>query len=121
MQNILVVKDEADSRSSAKPLPSLEPRGDLLIRYEPDTKRMYFVTKDFKGYCVEHQISYKDTLKELKEKGFYEGTMNKRMSKGMKITSPAVNALMFDCSTGFVNIDDLIAPEIENASRESQL
>lgn len=121
MQNILVVKDEVDSRSTARPLPTLEPKSDLLIRYEPDTKRMYFVTKDFKTDCVEQQISYKDTLKELKEKGFYEGTINKRMSKGMKITSPAVNALMFDCSTGFVNMDELIAPEIENAHRETEL
>jgi hypothetical protein len=121
MQNILVVKDEVDSRSTAKPLPTLEPKGDLLIRYEPDTKRMYFVTKDFKNDCVDQQISYKDTLKELKEKGFYEGTVNKRMSKGMKITSPAVNAIMFDCSTGFVNMDELIAPEVENAHREVEL
>ena len=121
MQNILVVNDDVDSRSTAKPLPTLEPRNDLLIRYEPDTKMMYFVTKEFKKDCVEQQINYKDALKELKEKGFYQGYINKHMSKGMKITSPAVNALMFDCSTGFVNMDDLIAPEINNAHRETEL
>jgi len=119
MQNILVVKANVDSRSTSAPLPTLEPRGELLIRYEPDTKVMYFVTREFKSDCVERQINYKDTLKQLMDKGFYTGNMNKRMSKGMKITSPAVNALMFDCSTGFVDMDGLIAPEIENASRET--
>jgi hypothetical protein len=121
MQNILVVKANVDSRSAAAPLPTLEPKGELLIRYEPDTKMMYFVAREFKTDCVERQINYKDTLKELKEKGFFEGAMNKRMSKGMKITSPAVNALIFDCSTGFLDMDGLIAPEIENASGTPEL
>jgi hypothetical protein len=119
MQNILVVKANVDSRSTSAPLPTLEPKGELLIRYEPDTKVMYIVTREFKADCVERQINYKDTLKQLMDKGFYTGTMNKRMSKGMKITSPAVNTLMFDCSSGFVDMDGLVAPEIENASREA--
>jgi len=119
MQNILVVKADVDKRSSTHSLPTLEPKGELLIRYEPDTKVMYFITKEFKKDCVERQINYKDTLKELEAKGYYLGTHNKRMSKGMKITSPAVSALKFDCSTGLVDIDGLIVPEIENVNREA--
>ena len=119
MQNILVVKANVDSRSTTAPLPTLEPKGELLIRYEPDTKVMYLVTREFRADCVERQINYKDTLKQLMDKGFYTGTMNKRMSKGMKITSPAVSTLIFDCSSGFVDMDGLIAPEIENAGREA--
>ena len=80
---------------------------------------MYLVTREFRADCVERQINYKDTLKQLMDKGFYTGTMNKRMSKGMKITSPAVSTLIFDCSSGFVDMDGLIAPEIENAGREA--
>jgi hypothetical protein len=121
MQNILVVKADVDKRTAAHSLPTLEPKGELLIRYEPDTKLMFFVTREFKHDCVERQTNYKDTLKELETKGFYKGYMNKRMSKGMKITSPGVTALIFDCSTGLLDIDGLIAPEIEHAGREIEL
>ena len=119
MQNILVVKADADKRTTAHSLPTLEPKGELLIRYEPDTKKMYFIAREFKHDCVERQTNYKDTLKELEMKGFFKASMNKRMSKGMKITSPGVTALEFDCSTGLLDIDGLIAPEIEHASREA--
>ena len=121
MQNILVVKADVDKRSTVHSLPTLEPKGELLIRYEPDTKLMYLVTREFKHDCVERQTNYKDTLKELESKGFFKGANNKRMSKGMKITSPAVATLMFDCSTGLLDMDGLIAPEIENVSRETEL
>ena len=80
---------------------------------------MYLVTREFKHDCVERQTNYKDTLKELEIKGFFKGANNKRMSKGMKITSPAVASLVFDCSTGLLDMDGLIAPEIENADREA--
>jgi hypothetical protein len=122
MQNILVVKAETDKRTSMPVFPTLEPRGELLIRYEPDTKHMYFVTREFKQDCVERQISYKDTIRQLRSSGFLVDTPNKRMSKGMKITSPAVHTLMFDCSkSGFIDIDGMIASEIPNEDREGEL
>lgn len=118
LQNILVVKADIDNRSSTPSLPTLEPRGELLIRYEPDTKHMFFVTREFKTDCVERQINYKNTLHELKQKGFYKESINKRMSKGMKISSPAVSTLMFDCSnSSFLNMDGLLGTELENADR----
>lgn len=120
MQNILVVKADNDSRTNIASLPSLEPRGELLIRYEPDTKHMYFVTREFKVDCVDRQINYKNTLAELKHRGFFKEAVNKRMSKGMKLSSPAVNTLMFDCSdSNFLDMDGIIRPEVENASRET--
>ena len=119
MQSILVVKADKDNRTTVASLPTLEPRGELLIRYEPDTKIMYLVTREFKADCIDRQINYKDTLHQLKLKGVFAGTMNKRMSKGMKITSPAVHVLMFDCSkSGFLDMDDIVGVEAESASRD---
>lgn len=118
MQNILVVKADIDNRTAAGSLPTYEPRGELLIRYEPDTKQMFFVTSQFKKDCVERQINYKDTLRELKERGFLAGNPNKRMSKGMKITSPAVHTLQFDCTnSGFIDMDGLVVSELNDANR----
>lgn len=122
MQNILVVKADHDNRTSAAALPTLEPKGELLIRYEPDTKHMYFVTGAFRKDCVERQINYKDTLRELKERGFTTGNPNKRMSKGMKITSPAVHTLMFNCSNSeFIDMDGLVLPELGDESRDANV
>ena len=121
MKNIYEVKADVDKRTAAHSLPTLEPKGELLIRYEPDTKMMYMITREFKHDCVERQTNYKDTLKELETRGFFKGPMNKRMSKGMKITSPAVATLAFDCSSGLLDMDGLIAPEIEHAHRPTEL
>lgn len=119
MQNILVVNDEGDRRAKMAPVPLLEPRGELLIRYEPDTKKLFIVAGPFKKYCVEHQINYKHVLEQLKKKGIFIDTMNKRMSKGMRIVSPGVHSLVFDCSINdFINMDDFVRPETENAGGE---
>lgn len=113
IQNILVVNDEADSRRSNMPLlPLMEPRGDLLIRYEPDTKRMYFAAKPFKADCVSHQINYKHTMKDLEQRGIFIEAVTKRLSKGMKVASPGVHSLVFDCSNaGFLDIDAMLEVE----------
>ena len=112
MQNILVVQDAVDMRTQKPMMPQLEPRGELLIRYEPDTKKMYVAAKPFKNDCVRFQVNYKETLKDLEGKGIYVGTMNKRLSKGMKVTSPGVHILIFDCSgEEFLNIEDMVLPE----------
>ena len=122
MQNILVVKADIDKRSTVASMPTLEPRGELLIRYEPDTKQMFLVTSRFKSDCVERQINYKDALRELKNRGFVVGNPNKRMSKGMKITSPAVHTLQFDCSnTGFIDMDGLVVSELDDENRNTDV
>jgi hypothetical protein len=118
MQNILVVNDEADSRTNMQLAPTLEPRGELIIRFEPDTKKMYISAGAFRTDCVQAQIHYKEALNQLKKKGIYLGASTKRLSKGMKMQSPGVHALIFDCSgSDFIDIDHLVANEVDNASR----
>lgn len=119
MQNILVVNDEVDRRTSMVMLPTLEPRGELLIRYEPDTKKMFLAAKPFKNDCVKYQVNYKDTLAQLEKKGIFLGTMNKRLSKGMKVVSPGVHSLIFDCSSAeFISMDEIAKPEHSDAGGE---
>jgi len=95
MNNVLVVDGEVDARNSLTALPQQEPKGELLIRYEPDTKDLFISAKHFKDYCVKAQINYKDVLKQLKDEDVYADTVNKRMSKGMRVMSPAVRVLRF--------------------------
>jgi hypothetical protein len=97
-QNILSTYDEVDARTNLAMQPVREPRGELLIRHEIDTQKIYVLAKAFKDYCVGNQTNYRDTLKELGALGFYLGTENKRMSKGMSMVSPPVYALVFNNS-----------------------
>jgi len=118
IQNLLVVNNEVDKRTNLQSAPMQEPRGELIIRYEPDTKLMYIVAKHFKKDCVESQASYKDTITELKAKGVFVKADTKQMSKGMRVTSPGVHALIFDCSVpDFIDMDAVVAPIVENVSR----
>jgi hypothetical protein len=114
MQNVLVVNDEVDKRSNMPVLPVMEPHGALSIRYEPDTRRLFIEQKPFKNDCVKYQINYKDTLKRLGAQGIYLGGKNKRLSKGMKITSPSVHCLEFDCAVAdFLDIASVVGLENE--------
>jgi len=97
-------------------MPTMEPKGELFIRYEPDTKLLWIAAKPFKDFCVERQINYKDLLKELKEVNVFKEAVNKRMAKGMKVVSPAVRALMFDASQA-----DFIHIETPDENRDSAL
>jgi len=120
MQNILVVNDEVDRRTNMSMLPTLEPRGELLMRYEPDTKKMFVAAKPFKNDCVKFQVNYKDTLQQLEKKGIFMGTTNKRLSKGMKIVSPGVHSLIFDCANAeFIRMDEITNPDNSDAGGES--
>jgi len=104
--NALVVNGELDARTNMQASPLLEPRGELMIRYEPDTKELYVSAKAFKDFCVRQQINYKGVLKELQTSGIYTEALNKRMSKGMRVVSPAVRVLKFDASNSeFLQMD----------------
>jgi hypothetical protein len=90
--------------------PLVEPRGELLIRYEPDTKRMFIAITAFRKDCVDYQVDYTETVKELKEKGLLVEIMNKRLSKGMSVASAGVRCLVLDCNNSeFIDVDSLVA------------
>jgi hypothetical protein len=109
INNILVVNDTVDNRTKMATLPMVEPRGELLVRYEPDTKRMFIDSKHFRNDCVKHQVSYKDTLNGLKSDGVYLGGVQKRMAKGMQVTTTNVYCLAFDTSSNsFLDVDTIV-------------
>lgn len=92
MQNILVI-DDGDARSKAKPIAKREPRGELLVRIEPNTKMMYVSVKQFREYCVRFQISYAETTRKLKEKGRLLKSDTYRLTKGTSVTVDPVHCL----------------------------
>ena len=119
VQNYISVKDEADGRSGFENSPSQEPRGELMIRVEPDTKKMYIAVKPFKADCVKYQINYKDTLKELKDKGILVGMENKRLSKGMQLVTPPTYCMVLNTIHGeFLNVEAFAQAHTPDAGGE---
>jgi len=122
VRNTLVVNGEADARTSLFAAPTQEPYGDLLIRFEPDTKMMYFSAKAFKDDCVRIQVDYKNTLRQLEAKGVYKGTASKRLNTGTKIKGTAIHALVFDTNhEDFVSVEEIVTNEVANASSGSDV
>lgn len=119
--NVLVVNDAVDLRTNMPMLPQMEPRGELLVRYEPDTKLMYVAAKHFKNDCVTYQVNYKETLDALKKSGVFLGTGVKRLAKGMKMATPGVHSLIFDTSAGgFLDVNALVGAQDEDTQDAEQ-
>ena len=119
INNVVVVNGRADARTNLDAAPIMEPKGELHIRYEPDTKRMYITVAAIRKHCAERQIGYKDWLKQMADKNILVGVTNKRMSKGMKVISPAVRVVELDTSKDeYLKMDDYMPA---NEDRDSQL
>lgn len=103
MQNILVVNDAVDRRTNLPSAPVREPKGELLIRIEPDTKMMFLIVKPFREYCVRYQINYNDVLNKLEQQGRLIKRAGKRLSKGMAVSGDNVHCLWFKVDDEFVD------------------
>jgi energy-coupling factor transporter ATP-binding protein EcfA2 len=114
--NTLVVNGEVDARTNMQTIPGMEPRGELLIRYEPDNKHLYVAAKQFKEFCVKQQINYKSLLKTLTDQQILLEAVNKRMSKGMKLSSPVVRTLKFDAGKSEHLQLDILTPDEDRDS-----
>lgn len=122
-RSTLVINGEADKRTGLQQVAIVEPKfGDLLIRVEPDTKRLYINAKHLRTYCAKQQITLKETLKGLEADGIYLGQVKKRLSKGTSIQSPAVDAYMFDMGNeSFIKAEDYIQAAKQDADSQAEL
>jgi hypothetical protein len=109
-RNSLVINGEVDKRTGVEMLPIMEPQGELILRMEPDTQKLFIIAKKLRSWCSQHQITLKDVLNSLTADGVYMGIVKKRMAKGTKLGNvPPVDAFVFDCSKGeFIDPDSFI-------------
>jgi hypothetical protein len=96
--NMLIVNSTVDKRSGLNAVPVREPRGELITRYEPDTKLLFVTTKVLREWCSETQVSYKALVDDLHRLGACQGSIKKAMSRGSDMSTPPVNALVIDCN-----------------------
>jgi hypothetical protein len=113
MNHMLIVNENVDCRSNMQAVPQLEPRNELRIRFEPDTKQLYIVARAFRRYCAENSLNYRTMTDQLAKRGLLVKTSNKRMTKGMRLSSPAVPALWLDGKhPDFVDMTESLAQEV---------
>tara|TARA_Y100001937_G_scaffold32229_1_gene46059 strand:+ start:7296 stop:10115 length:2820 start_codon:yes stop_codon:yes gene_type:complete len=119
-KNLLDVKDNVDQRSSKIEEPALEPTwGRLVMRHESDTKKLFIPVKELRNELNKDGTDYKAFISDLKQRGIYLDTVNKRMSKGMIITSPAQRCAMFDAAhPEFIDMSRVVEKAKEDADRE---
>lgn len=111
--NMLIVKSTSDKRSGLLEVPVREPRGELMTRYEPDTKMLYISAKALREWCSANQISYKMLCADLQKDNITKGVVKKSMSKGSDMNTPSVFALMIDCAVA-TDLD----PEVETTKHD---
>lgn len=121
-RNSLVINGEVDKRTGVEMLPIMEPQGELILRMEPDTQKLFIISKKLRNWCSEHQITLKDVLNSLTADGVYAGIVKKRMAKGTKLGSvPPVDAFVFDCSKGdFLDPDMFVTPDVQEDDDEDK-
>lgn len=106
ISNILVVDGMSDMRTGLIRPPSKEPHGELLIRYEPDTKQLSVERKEFRKFCAEHQITYAEVIKRTQESNIFVADKKKHLTKGTSLVAPPTNVLIFDCSSLDLSLGD---------------
>lgn len=114
--NTLIIDEAVDLRMGFHKPPVLEPRGELNIRIEPDTQKMYVLAKILKAYCAKHQLPYAELCKQLEAMRILTGKTKRRLSKGTKFHSVPTECLVFDISD--THIKD-VGMFVENANVDS--
>lgn len=98
LDHILVINDQVDRRTKMQAIPLMEPKQEVMVRYEPDTEKVFIAVTAFRQYCTQRNIGYNEVTKKLKAKGILLRNYNKTMTKGMKINIPAVRAMELDAT-----------------------
>lgn len=103
-QNTLIIDSVADGRTAFASKQT--PRGQLLIRMEPDTKMIYVDAKHFRNECTESQMPYREVIRELETEGVLLKVAKKGMSKGTPLGTPPIEALMLNAEKMGVEIPE---------------
>ena len=117
IRNMLIIDSDVDKRTGLHKPPIKEPYGDLLVRFEPDTKLLFIDTEALQAWCIDRQISYRGTVKELRHRIGAEIT-SKAMAKGTPLSTPSVSVIKIDDS--LLNIVDVEAIKVAKETADDK-
>lgn len=82
VNNLLIINNTARA-SGLQEIPSKQPKGSLMARYEPDTGSLFISQRDFNKWCAEVYINAREVKGQFKdETGKELSIIKKRMGKG---------------------------------------
>ena len=115
-QDILVINGKTHSRTGLEQGPIREPRGKVVARYEPDTKMLFIVNKEWRDDCGKTFMGYEDSLNPYRKNKSFVELKKKRMLAGTAMgASDGVMALTFDTT----KLDFFAEDAIVNADSKS--
>lgn len=113
--NILIIDGSIrKSATGSVPIaPRLEPKGNLLIRWEPDTDMLYILLSPFVKWASKNQINIREITEDIQARyGITMMATKKRMGKGtaLDIGAARVYEIPFAKAKLGVSLDDESAP-----------
>ena len=81
-EGMLIINGNVDKRTLIEMGPIREPRGALIMRYEPDTGMLYIASRSFREYCTKLQMNFDAVLEPYKQSKAYVEQKRKRMFAG---------------------------------------
>jgi len=103
--NTLVINKHSTSKSGIAASPLMLPRGPLVVRHEPDSRRVFIIRQALKDFCVLKQVTFTDLLTGLNKTGAFVAEVRTRLDIGTDISAPPVVALEFDSDLLGVELD----------------
>ena len=105
--NILIVNDTTIA-NNLQNRPLKEPRGALVIRYEPDTKRLFISQRDFNLWCAESFLNARELKTQfLSETGRPLISGKKRMGKGWDADFGPMHVYVIEDATKILGVEEL--------------
>lgn len=85
-RNMLVINDRSMLADSAMPVaPLREPYGDLIIRYEPNTRKIYIARDRLRAWCSDRRVPYTPFISRLKAQSGSAPASKMCLSRGTSI------------------------------------
>jgi hypothetical protein len=103
--NTLVINKHSTSKSGIAASPLMLPKGPLVVRHEPDSRRVFIIRQALKDFCVLKQVTFTDLLTGLNKTGAFVAEVRTRLDIGTDISAPPVVALEFDSDLLGIELD----------------
>ena len=108
IRNVLTVNDYSDSDNPLKlPTAVQMPQGELLIRYEPNTRRIFIAKQKLQSWCSSERIPYAPFWQDLLDKGTAVGEARLCLSQGTSIPGSRIWAVQLNADNMEWNVDKL--------------
>lgn len=109
IRNVLTVNDYSGSDNPMKlPTAVQAPQGELLIRYEPNTRRIFIAKQKLQGWCSAQRVPYAPFWKDLMDKGIAAGEARLCLSQGTAIPGSTIWAVQLNADAMEWNVDKLM-------------